>query len=410
MGKKVGVLVVDDSPICRQLICDALARDPDMEIVGTAANGSEAVSLTVKLRPNVITMDVDMPVMDGLTAVEHIMAERPTPILLLTGDPRYQAPELTYRALELGALALQIKPSIDAEPEAWNLAREVKLLASVKVIRHVRGKVRGAGGSNLVTEPQLGAGGMGVVAVAASTGGPQVLHDDDGRGEVRGQLAEHAVQHLGPTRGGRHRDHAHAACGQLRLGVQGGAGRAAHLAAHVADDLHAREQLHLARQVPRLGLGVDGGLDLQRQRAQLQRAVGELRSLVARVPGEQEDGRGALRHDVLAGGEAVHHRHVHVHRDDVGLQDGQALERFAPVLGRAGDLDARVEPQHLTDELAADERVIDDQHPDLLAHGGVSLPLRRSREHLCLYPLRTPCTGSDQASVCPPWSRWPRKS
>ena len=80
-----------------------------------------------------------MPVMDGLTAVEHIMAECPTPILVLTADPRHQAPELTCRALELGALALQVKPSIDAGPEAWNLAREVKLLSSVRVIRHLRG-------------------------------------------------------------------------------------------------------------------------------------------------------------------------------------------------------------------------------------------------------------------------------
>ena len=176
MGKKVRVLVVDDSLICRQLISEVLRLDPDIEIAGTAADGSEALARLPVLKPDVITMDVDMPVMDGLTAVEHIMAERPTPILLLTGDPRYQAPELTYRALELGALALQIKPSIDAEPEAWNLAREVKLLASVKVIRHVRGKVRGAAGTALHAEPQLAAGGMGVVAVAASTGGPQVLH------------------------------------------------------------------------------------------------------------------------------------------------------------------------------------------------------------------------------------------
>ena len=177
MGKKVRVLVVDDSLICRQLISEVLRLDPDLEIAGTAANGSEALARLAVLKPDVVTMDVDMPVMDGLTAVEHIMAERPTPILLLTGDPRYQAPELTYRALELGALALQIKPSIDAEPEAWNLAREVKLLASVKVIRHVRGKVRGAGGAGLTSEPKLAAaGGMGIVAVAASTGGPQVLH------------------------------------------------------------------------------------------------------------------------------------------------------------------------------------------------------------------------------------------
>ena len=105
MGKKVGVLVVDDSPICRQLICDALEKDPDLEIVGTCADGQEAVRTAAALRPGVITMDVDMPVMDGLSAVETIMSECPTPILMLTADPRNQAPELTCRALEVGALA-----------------------------------------------------------------------------------------------------------------------------------------------------------------------------------------------------------------------------------------------------------------------------------------------------------------
>ncbi|HYO56688.1 chemotaxis-specific protein-glutamate methyltransferase CheB [Archangium sp.] len=177
MGKKVSVLVVDDSDICRQLIREALSRDPDLEVVGTCANGKEALEAARELRPQVITMDVEMPVMDGLTAVEHIMAEVPTPILMLTADPRQQAPELTCRALELGALALQIKPAIDAGPEAWNLSREVKLLSSVRVIRHIHNSKRrpplpGTGGTT--PAPAVGMP-YGVLAVASSTGGPQVL-------------------------------------------------------------------------------------------------------------------------------------------------------------------------------------------------------------------------------------------
>ena len=176
-NKKVKVVVVDDSLICRQLIVEALGRDPDIEVVGTCRDGREAVALAKSLRPHVITMDVDMPVMDGLSAIEHIMAECPTPILVLTGDPRSQAPELTYRALELGALALQIKPSIDAPAEAWNLAREVKLMSSVRVIRHVRGRPRAEvpGGAGGATSLRLGPD-VGIVAVGASTGGPQVVH------------------------------------------------------------------------------------------------------------------------------------------------------------------------------------------------------------------------------------------
>jgi two-component system chemotaxis response regulator CheB len=176
MSKKVSVLVVDDSLICRQLISQALSQDPDLQIVGTCADGKEAVSRVKELRPNVITMDVDMPVMDGLTAVEHIMAEVPTPILVLTADPRSQAPELTCRALELGALGLRVKPSIDDGLEAWNLAKELKLLASVRVIRHLRGPKRPPPPKQESPVAVMQPTSVGVVAVAASTGGPQILH------------------------------------------------------------------------------------------------------------------------------------------------------------------------------------------------------------------------------------------
>jgi len=184
MPKKVSVLVVDDSPICRQLIIDALSKDPDLEIAGTAETGEQAVAKTASLRPNVITMDVDMPVMDGLTATERIMGEHPTPILVLTADPKNQAPELTHRALEVGALALQVKPAMDAGPEAWNLAREVKLLSSVKVIRHLRGGRKSPASAQrpapVVSPPAdvqaFSSSPIGLVAIASSTGGPQVVH------------------------------------------------------------------------------------------------------------------------------------------------------------------------------------------------------------------------------------------
>lgn len=179
---KVGVLVVDDSPLCRQLIIDALTQDPEIEIIGTAANGQEAVAKARELKPAVITMDVDMPVLDGLSATEQIMGSSPIPILVLTADPRNQAPELTHRALAVGALALQVKPPLDATAEAWNLAREVKLLSTVKVIRHLRAGRKGA--TNLAPAfsplaepmPTATAGTLGIIGIGSSTGGPQVVH------------------------------------------------------------------------------------------------------------------------------------------------------------------------------------------------------------------------------------------
>lgn len=181
MSRKVAVMVVDDSPLCRQLIVDALARDPDIEVVGTAANGEEAIARAAAVRPQVITMDVEMPVLDGLSATERIMAEHPTPILVLTADPRNQAPELTHRALAVGALALQVKPALDAGPEAWNLAREVKLLSTVKVIRHLRGVGKKPSPSGVQPAPVEApaafttGSNLGIVAIASSTGGPQVI-------------------------------------------------------------------------------------------------------------------------------------------------------------------------------------------------------------------------------------------
>ncbi|MDP2271529.1 MAG: chemotaxis-specific protein-glutamate methyltransferase CheB [Archangium sp.] len=175
----VKVLVVDDSPLIRQLIVEALEKDPDVQVVGTAENGQQAIEQAAALRPQVITMDVDMPVMDGLTATERIMADYPTPILVLTADPRNQAPELTHRALAVGALALRVKPA--AEAEMAHLAREVKLLATIRVIRHVRGvkKVPGSSHSQptlpLVAPQPFAPTALGVICIASSTGGPQVV-------------------------------------------------------------------------------------------------------------------------------------------------------------------------------------------------------------------------------------------
>jgi two-component system chemotaxis response regulator CheB len=177
MGKPVRVLVVDDSALCCDLIEEALRRDPDLQVVGRCSNGHEAVAKTRELKPDVITMDVEMPVMGGLEAVERIMSNNPTPILVLTADPSGQASQLTYRALEMGALALQIKPSVDADYESWALAREVRLLSTVKVIRHVRqGHPRTPEVAPLPEVTEHTHRPSQLIAIGCSTGGPQVLH------------------------------------------------------------------------------------------------------------------------------------------------------------------------------------------------------------------------------------------
>ena len=109
MTAKVRVLVVDDSVFFQRRITEILQRDPAIEVVGTANDGLQAVAATRKLRPDVITMDVDMPVMDGINAVKRIMAESPTQIIMLSAFTREGA-KATLNALDAGAVDFLPKP------------------------------------------------------------------------------------------------------------------------------------------------------------------------------------------------------------------------------------------------------------------------------------------------------------
>jgi len=132
------VLIVDDSPLARDIIAAILQEDPDIEIVGQAENGQIAVELVQSLRPDLVTMDIMMPVMDGLTAIQQIMAYHPTPILVVTSSSEA---EVAYKAISNGALEVMQKPDMCAGPLEWaGLIRRVKLLAQVKVVTHVRGR------------------------------------------------------------------------------------------------------------------------------------------------------------------------------------------------------------------------------------------------------------------------------
>lgn len=167
MSKRVRVLVADDSP----LVCEILAgvlEAPGFEVVGKAASGAEAAALTARLKPDVITMDLQMPGSDGFSGIAEIMAETPTPILVLSADRE----EIRgFRALSLGALDLLEKPAADTDLAAFGalLRNRLKLLASVPVIRHLRG-LRSAKTSHTLHTARIE-----LVAIAASLGGPKAL-------------------------------------------------------------------------------------------------------------------------------------------------------------------------------------------------------------------------------------------
>jgi two-component system chemotaxis response regulator CheB len=158
------------------LLREILSSDPEIEVVGHAKNGSEAVELTRRLQPDLVTMDVHMPQMNGLEATKEIMIVVPTPIVIVTGSSGALEVEGSMHALRAGALEVLAKPLGPGAPAFEESARKViasvKAMAQVKVVRHWRSRPSGEEAPRVVP----GREGCRLVAVAASTGGPAALH------------------------------------------------------------------------------------------------------------------------------------------------------------------------------------------------------------------------------------------
>ena len=107
---RIRVVVVDDSSFMRRHLPRLLETDPDIEVVGTAGNGEEGLALVKALRPHVVTLDVEMPEMDGLTALRHLMSKYPRPVVMLSSLTQ-QGAVTTLRALNIGAVDFVGKPS-----------------------------------------------------------------------------------------------------------------------------------------------------------------------------------------------------------------------------------------------------------------------------------------------------------
>jgi two-component system chemotaxis response regulator CheB len=172
----VRVLVVEDSITDRTLLLEVLRSDPEIEVVAEAKDGVEAVELTQALRPDVVTMDVRMPRMDGLAATKEIMTTAPTPIVIVTGSVGGHDSEVAIHALRAGAVHVLHKPRGPAAPDfdetAHKLLSTVKAMAQVKVVRHWRPGPRPAGPA---PPPPRGEARRLVIAIATSTGGPAAL-------------------------------------------------------------------------------------------------------------------------------------------------------------------------------------------------------------------------------------------
>ncbi len=170
--KQTRVLVVDDSSFIRNVIVNMLSADSSITVVGEAVNGKDAVEMVAELKPDIVTMDIDMPVMNGLEAIEQIMASNAVPILVVTsmGDA-----DTAYSAISNGALEVLPKPDVDPD-RSMEFVRKIKLLSKVKVISHISGcKTDRDNRKKLINIKKSKRKMEKIVAIASSTGGPRAL-------------------------------------------------------------------------------------------------------------------------------------------------------------------------------------------------------------------------------------------
>jgi two-component system, chemotaxis family, protein-glutamate methylesterase/glutaminase len=188
--KKIRVLVADDSAFMCKVLKEIINSDAQLEVAGTARDGREAVALAESLRPDVITMDINMPHLDGLQATELIMSQHPRPVVIVSSESREGAAS-TLRALELGAIDFVPKPTNGIDLDMRNireeLTRKLKMAAKVRVVRtatmsklaaHAPVPLSSASSNNADRAAQHAAGNgtkFPLVVIAASTGGPAAV-------------------------------------------------------------------------------------------------------------------------------------------------------------------------------------------------------------------------------------------
>lgn len=204
MSKRYSVLVVDDSAFMRKLITDMIRSDERFSDVYTAKNGQEAFEKTMQLRPSVISMDVEMPVVDGIEALKRIMEHCPTPVIMLSSMTEHGAEE-TIHALESGAIDFVKKPSgmisLDLVKVKQDLLQKLIVAAQTNVFPQ---QLHNSGEMQKKTSAQRGSSAIGndthqhLVAIGTSTGGPKALQHVLSRFPAHFPAPILIVQHMPP--------------------------------------------------------------------------------------------------------------------------------------------------------------------------------------------------------------------
>lgn len=177
MDAKVRVLVIEDSFLMRRIISDIVNSDPELEVIGRARDGDEAVAKVMELSPDVITLDVNLPLRDGIDVLTEIMQKKPTRVIMLSAYTRSGA-SATMRALELGAVDFIAKPSgeisLGLDKLRSEIVAKIKLAAKVDLEKYLSSFAPPVAEAPVLPRP---AGIKKCVVIGASTGGPKAVLD-----------------------------------------------------------------------------------------------------------------------------------------------------------------------------------------------------------------------------------------